>query len=188
MTNALLLGLQLVTDTEVFAVIPRQFFHSPLQRTKCLGEACLCRQLPSFRMQFLVLGQSPCAYFPFLLSFHGRENKGSPKKRVDIRPSRTSSIDHSKEKDNSVNYNSDPENKRNSAKESDENKENLIMNSEIKDDSILYQDEEVLNDSIISGKNRCFRNLIIISCSPKVWIGVYCLNVGVVLLSKFCHL
>uniref|UniRef100_A0ABM5G5G7 Phosphatase and actin regulator n=1 Tax=Pogona vitticeps TaxID=103695 RepID=A0ABM5G5G7_9SAUR len=95
-------------------------------------------------------------------SFHGRENKGSPKKRVDIRPSRTSSIEHSKEKDNPLNYNSDPENKRNSAKESDENKENLIMNSDIKDDSVLYQDEEVLNDSIISGTlpRKCKKELL----------------------------
>ncbi|XP_062835074.1 phosphatase and actin regulator 3 isoform X5 [Anolis carolinensis] len=95
-------------------------------------------------------------------SFHGRENKGSPKKRMDIRPSRTSSVEHSKEKDNSVNYNSDPENKRNSAKESDENKENLIMNSEIKDDSVFYQDEEVLNDSIISGTlpRKCKKELL----------------------------
>ncbi|XP_063002741.1 phosphatase and actin regulator 3 isoform X3 [Elgaria multicarinata webbii] len=95
-------------------------------------------------------------------SFHGRENKGSPKKRMDVRPSRTSSIDHSKEKDNSMSYSSDPENKRNSAKESDENKENLIMNSEIKDDSVFYQDEEVLNDSIISGTlpRKCKKELL----------------------------
>ncbi|XP_072852898.2 phosphatase and actin regulator 3 isoform X2 [Pogona vitticeps] len=95
-------------------------------------------------------------------SFHGRENKGSPKKRVDIRPSRTSSVEHSKEKDNPLNYNSDPENKRNSAKESDENKENLIMNSDIKDESVLYQDEEVLNDSIISGTlpRKCKKELL----------------------------
>ncbi|XP_060627995.2 phosphatase and actin regulator 3 isoform X3 [Anolis sagrei] len=95
-------------------------------------------------------------------SFHGRENKGSPKKRMDIRPSRTSSVEHSKDKDNSVNYNSDPENKRNSAKESDENKENLIMNSEIKDDTVFYQDEEVLNDSIISGTlpRKCKKELL----------------------------
>ena len=40
------------------------------------------------------------------------------------------------------------------AKESEENKENLIMNSELKDDLLLYQDEEALNDSIISGERR----------------------------------
>ncbi|XP_019477635.2 phosphatase and actin regulator 3 [Meleagris gallopavo] len=83
-------------------------------------------------------------------SFHGRESKGSPKKRVDVRPSRTSSIERNKEKENSLNYSSDSENKRNSVKESDENKENMIMNSELKEDSVFYQDEEVLNDSIIS--------------------------------------
>uniref|UniRef100_A0A8D0C1G4 Phosphatase and actin regulator n=2 Tax=Salvator merianae TaxID=96440 RepID=A0A8D0C1G4_SALMN len=95
-------------------------------------------------------------------SFHGRENKGSPKKRMEVRPSRTSSVEHSKEKDNTVCYNSDPENKRNSAKESDENKENLIMNAEIKDDSVFYQDEEVLNDSIISGTlpRKCKKELL----------------------------
>ncbi|XP_028591186.2 phosphatase and actin regulator 3 isoform X1 [Podarcis muralis] len=95
-------------------------------------------------------------------SFQGRENKGSPKKRMDIRPSRTCSVDHSKEKESSVSYNSDPENKRNSVKESDENKENLIMNSEIKDDSVFYQDEEVLNDSIISGTlpRKCKKELL----------------------------
>ncbi|XP_077191865.1 phosphatase and actin regulator 3 isoform X3 [Paroedura picta] len=95
-------------------------------------------------------------------SFHGRENKGSPKKRVDVRPCRTSSIEHSKEKDSSGSYGSDPENKRNSVKESDENKENLIMNSEIKDDSVFYQDEEVLNDSIISGTlpRKCKKELL----------------------------
>ncbi|XP_053105605.1 phosphatase and actin regulator 3 isoform X3 [Hemicordylus capensis] len=95
-------------------------------------------------------------------SFHGRENKGSPKKRMDVRPSRTSSIEHSKEKDNSGSYSSDPENKRNSVKELDENKENLIMSSEIKDDSVFYQDEEVLNDSIISGTlpRKCKKELL----------------------------
>lgn len=90
--------------------------------------------------------------WPSTHSFHGRESKGSPKKRVDVRPSRTSSIERNKEKENSLNYSSDSENKRNSVKESDENKENMIMNSELKEDSVFYQDEEVLNDSIISGK------------------------------------
>lgn len=71
---------------------------------------------------------------------------------MDVRPSRTSSIERNKEKENSLNYSSDSENKRNSVKESDENKENMIMNSELKEDSVFYQDEEVLNDSIISGK------------------------------------
>ncbi|XP_042688307.1 phosphatase and actin regulator 3 isoform X1 [Centrocercus urophasianus] len=95
-------------------------------------------------------------------SFHGRESKGSPKKRVDVRPSRTSSIERNKEKENSLNYSSDTENKRNSVKESDENKENMIMNSELKEDSVFYQDEEVLNDSIISGTlpRKCKKELL----------------------------
>ncbi|NWQ78351.1 PHAR3 regulator, partial [Columbina picui] len=95
-------------------------------------------------------------------SFHGRESKGSPKKRVDVRPSRTSSIERNKEKENSLSYSSDSENKRNSVKESDENKENMIMNSELKEDSVFYQDEEVLNDSIISGTlpRKCKKELL----------------------------
>ncbi|XP_075624357.1 phosphatase and actin regulator 3 isoform X1 [Balearica regulorum gibbericeps] len=95
-------------------------------------------------------------------SFHGRESKGSPKKRVDVRPSRTSSIERNKEKENSLSYSSDSENKRNSVKESDENKENMIMNSELKEDTVFYQDEEVLNDSIISGTlpRKCKKELL----------------------------
>ncbi|KYO42016.1 phosphatase and actin regulator 3 isoform X1 [Alligator mississippiensis] len=95
-------------------------------------------------------------------SFHGRESKGSPKKRVDVRPSRTSSIECNKEKENSLSHSNDPENKWNSVKESDENKENMIMNSELKDDSVFYQDEEVLNDSIISGTlpRKCKKELL----------------------------
>ncbi|KAM6053159.1 phosphatase and actin regulator 3 isoform 2-T2 [Theristicus caerulescens] len=95
-------------------------------------------------------------------SFHGRESKSSPKKRVDVRPSRTSSIERNKEKENSLSYSSDSENKRNSVKESDENKENMIMNSELKEDSVFYQDEEVLNDSVISGTlpRKCKKELL----------------------------
>ncbi|KGM00071.1 Phosphatase and actin regulator 3, partial [Charadrius vociferus] len=95
-------------------------------------------------------------------SFHGRESKGSPKKRVDVRPPRTSSIERNKEKENSLSYSSDSENKWNSVKESDENKENMIMNSELKEDSVFYQDEEVLNDSIISGTlpRKCKKELL----------------------------
>ncbi|XP_024051672.1 phosphatase and actin regulator 3 [Terrapene carolina triunguis] len=95
-------------------------------------------------------------------SFHGRESKGSPKKRVDVRPFRTSSIEGSKEKENALSHSNDPENKRNSVKESDENKENLIMNSELKDNLVFYQDEEVLNDSIISGTlpRKCKKELL----------------------------
>ncbi|KGL85138.1 Phosphatase and actin regulator 3, partial [Tinamus guttatus] len=95
-------------------------------------------------------------------SFHGRESKGSPKKRVDVRPARTSSIERNKEKENSLSYSSDSENKRNSVKESDENKENMIMSSELTEDTVFYQDEEVLNDSIISGTlpRKCKKELL----------------------------
>ncbi|XP_044519806.1 phosphatase and actin regulator 3 isoform X5 [Gracilinanus agilis] len=95
-------------------------------------------------------------------SFQGRESKGSPKKRMDVRPSRTSSIERSKEKENVLSCDGGSENKRNSVKESDENKENLIMNSELKDDTLLYQDEEALNDSIISGTlpRKCKKELL----------------------------
>ncbi|XP_036608597.1 phosphatase and actin regulator 3 isoform X4 [Trichosurus vulpecula] len=95
-------------------------------------------------------------------SFQGRESKGSPKKRVDVRPSRTSSIERSKEKENVLSCDGGSENKRNSVKESDENKENMIMNSELKDDTLLYQDEEALNDSIISGTlpRKCKKELL----------------------------
>lgn len=61
-------------------------------------------------------------------------------------------MERNKEKENSLSYGSDSENKRNSVKESDENKENMIMNPELKEESVFYQDEEVLNDSVISGK------------------------------------
>ncbi|MXQ85081.1 hypothetical protein E5288_WYG004183 [Bos mutus] len=52
--------------------------------------------------------------------------------------------------------------KRTVAKESEENKENLILNSELKDDLLLYQDEEALNDSIISGTlpRKCKKELL----------------------------
>ncbi|XP_073165302.1 phosphatase and actin regulator 3 isoform X4 [Lepidochelys kempii] len=95
-------------------------------------------------------------------SFHGRESKGSPKKRVDVRPPRTSSIEGNKEKENALSHSNEPEHKRNSVKESDENKENLIMNSELKDNLVFYQDEEVLNDSIISGTlpRKCKKELL----------------------------
>jgi phosphatase and actin regulator 3 len=44
----------------------------------------------------------------------------------------------------------------------EENKENLILNSELKDDLLLYQDEEALNDSIISGTlpRKCKKELL----------------------------
>ncbi|XP_075427464.1 phosphatase and actin regulator 3 isoform X2 [Ascaphus truei] len=82
-------------------------------------------------------------------SFHSRENKASPKRRVDFRTSRTSSMERSK--DSLFGHDRDLENRCRSAKESDENKENLIRDSGHHDDMLLYQDEEALNDSIIAG-------------------------------------
>ncbi|KAF5927159.1 hypothetical protein HPG69_016631 [Diceros bicornis minor] len=87
-------------------------------------------------------------------SFPGRDSKGSPKKRVDVRLSRTSSVERGKEREEAWSFDGASENKRTAAQESEENKENLIMNSELKDDLLLYQDEEALNDSIISGEER----------------------------------
>ncbi|XP_018093727.1 phosphatase and actin regulator 3 isoform X2 [Xenopus laevis] len=82
-------------------------------------------------------------------SFQGREIKASPKKRVNFRTSRPSSVE--KNKDNVTFQEGDAEGKCLSAKDSEENKENLIRDSGHKDDVLLYQDEEELNNSIISG-------------------------------------
>ncbi|XP_053308947.1 phosphatase and actin regulator 3 isoform X1 [Spea bombifrons] len=79
-------------------------------------------------------------------SFQGREIKASPKKRVDFRTSRPSSMD--KCRDTIISHDEDAENKCGSVKEADENKENLMRDS---DDMMLYQDEDALNSSIISG-------------------------------------
>uniref|UniRef100_A0A8D0SGL1 Phosphatase and actin regulator n=1 Tax=Sus scrofa TaxID=9823 RepID=A0A8D0SGL1_PIG len=83
-------------------------------------------------------------------SFQGRDSKGSPKKRVDVRLSRTSSVERGKEREEAWSFDGASDVKRAAAKESEENKENLLMNSELKDDLLLYQDEEALNDSIVS--------------------------------------
>ncbi|KFV03011.1 Phosphatase and actin regulator 3, partial [Pterocles gutturalis] len=101
--------------------------HLPLPPSRVIEE--LHRALATKHRQDSILQKLGCA--PSSHSFHGRESKGSPKKRVDVRPSRTSSIERNKEKENSLSYSSDSENKRNSVKESDENKENMIMNSEL---------------------------------------------------------
>ncbi|XP_004841034.1 phosphatase and actin regulator 3 isoform X2 [Heterocephalus glaber] len=95
-------------------------------------------------------------------SFQGRESKGSPKKRVDIHLSRTSSMERGEETEEAWSFDGALESKRTAAKESEENKENLIMSSELKDDLLLYQDEEALNDSIISGTlpRRCKKELL----------------------------
>ncbi|TKC38316.1 hypothetical protein EI555_018073, partial [Monodon monoceros] len=87
-------------------------------------------------------------------SFQGRDSKGSPKKRVDVRLSRTCSVERGKERGEAWSFDGASDGKWTVAQESEENKENLIMNSELKDDLLLYQDEEALNDSIISGERR----------------------------------
>ncbi|KAM8775567.1 phosphatase and actin regulator 3 isoform 3-T3 [Rhynchonycteris naso] len=95
-------------------------------------------------------------------SFQGRDSKGSPKKRVDVRLSRTSSVERGKEREEAWNFDGAPEGRRTATKESEENKENLLTNSELEDDLLLYQDEEALNDSIISGTlpRKCKKELL----------------------------
>lgn len=88
----------------------------------------------------------------FSSSFQAREGKGSPKKRVDVRLSRTSSMERGKEREEAWSFDGASESRWTAAKESEENKENLMVDSELKDDLLLYQDEEVLNDSVISGE------------------------------------
>lgn len=83
-------------------------------------------------------------------SLHGRDVKSSPKKRVDFRTSRPSSLEKGRE--GVTNYsNGDFENKCGSVKEAEENKENLIRDSSHKDNVLLYEDEDELNNSVISG-------------------------------------
>ena len=95
-------------------------------------------------------------------SFQGRDSKGSPKKRVDVGLSRTCSVERGKEREEAWSFDGASDGKRTVAKESEENKENLILNSELKDDLLLYQDEEALNDSIISGTlpRKCKKELL----------------------------
>ncbi|KAM5135906.1 phosphatase and actin regulator 3 [Mantella aurantiaca] len=80
-------------------------------------------------------------------SFHSREVKSSPKKRVEFRTSRPSSTEKSRDSSTDSDY----ENKCGSVKEAEENKENLIRDSSHKDNVLLYEDEDELNSSIISG-------------------------------------
>ncbi|XP_052037700.1 phosphatase and actin regulator 3 [Apodemus sylvaticus] len=91
-------------------------------------------------------------------SFQGRDCRGSPKKRMDVRLSRTSSM----ERDEAWSFDGASENKWTATKDSEENKENLMLSSELKDDLLLYQDEEALNDSIISGTlpRKCKKELL----------------------------
>ncbi|XP_039092860.1 phosphatase and actin regulator 3 [Hyaena hyaena] len=95
-------------------------------------------------------------------SFQGRDSKASPKKRVDVRLSRTSSVERGKEREEAWSFDGISESKRTVAKGAEENKENLIVSSELKDDLLVYQDEEALNDSIISGTlpRKCKKELL----------------------------
>ncbi|XP_059561146.1 phosphatase and actin regulator 3 isoform X2 [Myotis daubentonii] len=95
-------------------------------------------------------------------SFQGRDSKGSPKKRVDVRLSRASSMERAKEREEAWSVEGASEGKWAAAKVSEENKENLLVHSELQDDLLLYQDEEVLNDSIISGTlpRKCKKELL----------------------------
>lgn len=63
-------------------------------------------------------------------------------------------MERGKEREEAWSFDGASDGKRTAAKESEENKENLILNVELKDDLLLYQDEEALNDSIISGEQR----------------------------------
>lgn len=60
-------------------------------------------------------------------------------------------MERAKEREEAWSFDGVSESKRAAARGSEENKENLIVNSELKDDLLVYQDEEALNDSIISG-------------------------------------
>ncbi|XP_075702471.1 phosphatase and actin regulator 3 isoform X5 [Rhinoderma darwinii] len=83
-------------------------------------------------------------------SFYSREVRSSPKRRMDFRTSRPSSVDKVREGVTSSN-DRDFQNKCGSLKEAEENKENLIRDSSHKDDALFYEDEDELNNSIISG-------------------------------------
>jgi hypothetical protein len=61
-------------------------------------------------------------------------------------------MERGKERDEAWSFDGASENKWTATKDSEENKENLMLSSELKDDMLLYQDEEALNDSIISGE------------------------------------
>ncbi|XP_054429316.1 phosphatase and actin regulator 3 isoform X2 [Pteronotus mesoamericanus] len=95
-------------------------------------------------------------------SFQGRDSKGSPKKRMDVRLSRTSSVERGKEREEAWSSDGASEGKRAAAKDSEENKENLLVSTGLEDDLLLYQDEEALNDSVISGTlpRKCKKELL----------------------------
>lgn len=68
-----------------------------------------------------------------MLSSHGKEVRGSPKRRLDGHQSRTSSLD-------SEHHGGETENK----KQAEENKENMDMDE-------YYSDQDSWNESVISG-------------------------------------
>jgi len=71
-------------------------------------------------------------------------------------------VERGKEREEAWSFDGVAESKRTTAKGSEENKENLVVNSELKDDLLVYQDEEALNDSIISGTlpRKCKKELL----------------------------
>ncbi|XP_028379441.2 phosphatase and actin regulator 3 [Phyllostomus discolor] len=95
-------------------------------------------------------------------SFQGRDGKASPKKRLDVRLSRASSVERGWEREEAWSCDGAPEGRRAAAAESEENKENLLVRAELPDDLLLYQDEEALNDSVISGTlpRKCKKELL----------------------------
>ncbi|XP_043945924.1 phosphatase and actin regulator 3 isoform X3 [Protopterus annectens] len=96
-------------------------------------------------------------------SFHGRELRSSPKRRIEGRLTHANSSEHSKEKENAAHCDTEAENRHNAIHQSDENKENIIVENDIAD-FVLYQDEEILNSSIISGTlpRKCRKELLAI--------------------------
>ncbi|KAM7126511.1 phosphatase and actin regulator 3 isoform 1-T1 [Molossus nigricans] len=95
-------------------------------------------------------------------SFQGRDCRGSPKKRVDMRLSRTSSVERAEEREGAWSFDGPSEGRRAAARESEENKENLLLGPEPEDDLLLHQDEEELSASILSGTlpRKCRKELL----------------------------
>lgn len=63
-------------------------------------------------------------------------------------------MERGKERDEAWSFDGASGGTRTAAAESEENKENLLVSAELQDDLLLYQDEEALNDSVISGERR----------------------------------
>lgn len=62
-------------------------------------------------------------------------------------------MERGREREEAWSFDGASESKRSAASESEENKENLLVSSELQDDLLLYQDEDALNASIISGEH-----------------------------------